>query len=92
MLSSALKRSGIHSKILAPHQVGILTKGDPLDGEIVDANIEAVDRALEESIVIVSGFVGVNADGDTTLLGRGGTDLTALYLANSLSARARKRR
>ncbi|HQZ82103.1 MAG TPA: homoserine dehydrogenase [Pyrinomonadaceae bacterium] len=87
LLSSALKRSGIHSKILAPHQVGILTKGDPLDGEIVDANIEAVDRALEESIVIVSGFVGVNADGDTTLLGRGGTDLTALYLANSLSAR-----
>lgn len=87
LLSSALKRSGIHSKILAPHQVGILTEGDPLDGEIVDANVEAVDRALDASIVIVSGFVGVNADGDTTLLGRGGTDLTALYLANSLRAR-----
>lgn len=87
LLSSALKRSGIHSKILAPHQVGILTEGDPLDGEIVDANIAAVDRSLDASIVIVSGFVGVNADGDTTLLGRGGTDLTALYLANSLSAR-----
>ncbi|MCE7963090.1 MAG: homoserine dehydrogenase [Acidobacteria bacterium ACB1] len=87
LLSSALKRSGIHSKILAPHQVGILTEGDPLDGEIIDANIAAVDRALDGSIVIVSGFVGVNADGDTTLLGRGGTDLTALYLANSLAAR-----
>lgn len=87
LLSSALKRSGVHSKILAPHQVGILTKGDPLDGEIVDANVEAVDQALDGSIVIVSGFVGVNAGGDTTLLGRGGTDLTALYLANELGAR-----
>ena len=87
LLSSALKRSGIHSKILAPHQVGILTEGEPLDGEIKGANIETVDRALDDSIVIASGFVGVNADGDTTLLGRGGTDLTALYLANELSAR-----
>ncbi|HMM80460.1 MAG TPA: homoserine dehydrogenase [Pyrinomonadaceae bacterium] len=87
LLSSALKRSGIHSKILAPHQVAILTEGDPLDGEITGANIQAVDQALDDSIVIVSGFVGVNADGDTTLLGRGGTDLTALYLANELSAR-----
>ncbi|MBX7061948.1 MAG: homoserine dehydrogenase [Pyrinomonadaceae bacterium] len=87
LLSSALKRSGIHSKILAPHQVGILTEGEPLDGEITDANIQAVDQALDGSIVIVSGFVGVNADGDTTLLGRGGTDLTALYLANALTAR-----
>lgn len=87
LLASALKRSGINSKILAPHQVGILTEGAPLDGEITGANIDAVDRALDGSIVIVSGFVGVNADGDTTLLGRGGTDLTALYLANALDAR-----
>ncbi|KXJ98738.1 MAG: homoserine dehydrogenase [Acidobacteria bacterium OLB17] len=87
LLSAALKRSGIHSKILSPHQVGIITTGDTLDGEIVEANIAAVDSALDEGIAIVSGFVGANAAGDATLLGRGGTDLTALFLAHELSAR-----
>src|SRR5438876_961427 len=44
-------------------------------------------KELEQAVVIISGFVGTDADGNLTLLGRGGTDLTALFLAEQLDAR-----
>src|SRR5439155_23032877 len=40
----------------------------------------------EDYIVIVAGFQGQNADGETTTLGRGGSDLTAIALAGALEA------
>ena len=42
----------------------------------------------EDYIVIVAGFQGQNADGETTTLGRGGSDLTAIALAGALEADA----
>ena len=43
---------------------------------------------VESSIVpVVTGFIGANDKGDTTTLGRGGTDLTAALIANCLDAR-----
>ena len=38
--------------------------------------------------MIVAGFQGQNADGETTTLGRGGSDLTAIALAGALNADA----
>jgi homoserine dehydrogenase len=87
LLSLALKRSGVPAKLLSPEQVGILTAGDPVDAEPISANVERIKRELEHSVVIVSGFAGINDQGDLTLLGRGGTDLTALFLARQLGAR-----
>lgn len=87
LLALALKRAGVPSKLLTPEQVGILTQGDLLDAEPVAADVERIRQELEHSIVIVSGFVGTNSNGDRTLLGRGGTDFTALYLARQLDAR-----
>lgn len=87
LLALALKRSGVPSKLLSPDQVGLQTTGDPLDGEPVAANVERLKNELEQAVVIVSGFAGVNRQGDLTLLGRGGTDFTALFLAKYLEAR-----
>ncbi|MFA0544440.1 aspartate kinase, partial [Vibrio sp. 10N.222.52.B7] len=46
-------------------------------------------RALldDDQIVIVAGFQGVNAKGDITTLGRGGSDTTAVALAGALQAK-----
>lgn len=41
---------------------------------------------LESSTVITQGFVGADADGQTTTLGRGGSDFTAALLAEALDA------
>src|SRR6185503_5066131 len=43
--------------------------------------------AAIEGIVLSQGFIARNADGDTVLLGRGGSDTSAAYLAGKLEAR-----
>ena len=50
-------------------------------------NTERIENELDEgSIVLVTGFQGVNAIGDTTTLGRGGSDTSAVALAAALNA------
>src|SRR5436309_6657140 len=87
LLVLALKRAGVPAKLLTPEQVGILTEGDPLDAEPVAANADRLRKEMENAVVVVSGFAGVNNAGDLTLLGRGGTDFTALFLARQLDAK-----
>lgn len=87
LLALALGRSGIPTKLLSAEQAGIQTKGDILDAEPVAADVGRIKKELENSVVVVSGFTGVNERGDLTLLGRGGSDYTALFLAQQLNAR-----
>jgi homoserine dehydrogenase len=87
LLAMALKRAGVPSKLLTPEQVGIRTTGNALDAEPEAADVDRLKKELEHSVVVVSGFAGVNEQGDLTLLGRGGTDLTALFLAQQLDAK-----
>ncbi len=42
-----------------------------------------------DGVVVVPGFVGEDADGRAVLFGRGGSDLSALFLARVLGARCR---
>src|SRR5262249_22717834 len=45
------------------------------------------ERALEQfAVAVVPGFVGRQDDGALSLLGRGGTDLTAILVAHQLDA------
>ena len=56
------------------------------------ARIETIDaRRIKEAfkenkIVIVAGFQGITDEHDITTLGRGGSDLTAVAIAKTLSA------
>ncbi len=87
LLALALDRSGIPTKILSAEQAGIRTSGDILDAEPVAADTARITKELCNAVVVVSGFAGVNDSGDLTLLGRGGSDYTALFLAKQLDAR-----
>lgn len=52
------------------------------DSALVDEiNAEDID------IVLTQGFIGTNDDGDTVLLGRGGSDTSAAYFATKIGAR-----
>src|SRR5450631_4355791 len=50
-----------------------------------DARLQAEWRALDR-VVITQGFIAANDDGDTVLLGRGGSDTSGSYFAAKLSA------
>lgn len=86
LLGIALDKAGIPAKVLDPVQAGLRTVGDRLDAELVGADIERLRTELRRGVVVLPGFVGRDDTGSTTLLGRGGSDFTALFLAHRLGA------
>jgi homoserine dehydrogenase len=87
LLGISLDKVGIPAKVLDPVQAGLRTFGDGLDAELIDADIERLRTELTRGVVVLPGFVGRDETGGTTLLGRGGSDFTALFLAQQLEAR-----
>lgn len=87
LLGLALARAGVPAKVLDPAQAGLHTTGGRLDAELVSADVGRLHEELRRGVVVLPGFVGRDAEGGTTLLGRGGSDLTALFLAEQLGGR-----
>ena len=87
LLSMALAELGIKARSFLGDQIEVRT--DSLHGK---ARIEHIDtqklmHELEQGTVpVVAGFQGVNAAGDITTLGRGGSDTSAVALAAVLNA------
>jgi aspartate kinase len=70
-------------------QAGILTDHHHTKARIANISPKQIHQMLSEDyIVIVAGFQGQTPEGDTTTLGRGGSDLTAIALAGALNADA----
>jgi aspartate kinase len=87
LLAMALHAHALKAKSYTGGQVKVLT-----DSAFTKARILAIDeqnmrRDLDDgTIVIVAGFQGVDADGNITTLGRGGSDTSAVALAAALGA------
>jgi homoserine dehydrogenase len=87
LLGLALDRAGLPAEVLDAARISLRTSGPILDSEPVSVDIGAVLNALDRaSVVVVPGFLGRDDAGRTTLLGRGGSDFTALFLAHALGA------
>lgn len=52
-----------------------------------DPSLEKRLSSIKEDVILTQGFIASNSDGETVLLGRGGSDVSASYLATKLSAR-----
>ncbi len=88
VMSMALKGLGADAISFTGPQVGIETDTAFNRARIRRVRTDVIEKALRAGrVVIVAGFQGVNADGDITTLGRGGSDLTAVALAAVLKAR-----
>ena len=87
LLSMALTKRGVKAKSYTGAQVKILT-----DSAHTKARIQHIDdhnlRADLDAgyVTVVAGFQGVDEKGNTTTLGRGGSDTTAVALAAALKA------
>src|SRR3989440_5011841 len=70
-------------------QAGILTDRNHTRARIANISPKQIHELLaDDYIVIVAGFQGQTSEGETTTLGRGGSDLTAIALAGALNADA----
>ena len=87
LMAMAISAIGGRAVSLNAAQVGIETTNTSSNARIRHINTERIENELDEgSIVLVTGFQGVNAIGDTTTLGRGGSDTSAVALAAALNA------
>ena len=87
LLAITLMEMGLKAKSYTGGQVRILTDDAYTKARILDIDEVAMRRDLEAgTIVIVAGFQGVDADGNITTLGRGGSDTSGVALAAALKA------
>jgi len=87
LLSMAIKKLGADARSYTGPQVRILTDDAHTKARIVDIDAEPIMSDLKAGrIVVVAGFQGMDAKGNLTTLGRGGSDTTAVALAAALKA------
>jgi len=89
LVAMAVNALGIRALSLTGAEAGILTDRTHTKAKISNISPRQIHNLLDEDyIVVVAGFQGQNPEGETTTLGRGGSDLTAIALAGALSAEA----
>jgi len=87
LLAIALKEQGVDAVSYAGWQVPIKTDSAYTKARISSIDDERIMRDLNAGrVVVVTGFQGVDADGNITTLGRGGSDTSAVAVAAALKA------
>jgi aspartate kinase len=87
LLAMAIKNLGHDAISFTGPQVGIKTDKSHTRARIQTISARRIRKALAENkIVIVAGYQGVTEEDEITTLGRGGSDLTAVALAQTLKA------
>lgn len=87
LMAMALEDQGIPAVSLTGWQAGLTTDGVHGDARVLGLRGSRVRDELDRGrAVVVAGFQGVDAAGNVTTLGRGGSDTTAVALAAFLGA------
>ena len=86
LLSLALNKVGIPVRLLDEVQAKLRTVSGSTDAIPVAVDAARLVGESRRAVVVLPGFVGRDETGDRTVLGRGGSDLTALFIAQQLQA------
>src|SRR5258708_18490957 len=87
LLAMALIELGVRAKSYTGWQVKFLTDSAFTKARILSIDEEKLKKDLAAChVIVVAGFQGVDAQGNVTTLGRGGSDTSAVALATALEA------
>jgi len=87
LLAIELRRRGIDARSLNGAQAGFKTSGSHSRARISDVeSLKLIERMEQGEVPVVTGFQGVDAAGNITTLGRGGSDTSAVALAIAAKA------
>jgi len=87
LLAITLQSMGVPAKSFLGPQIRILTDSAFSVARIEDVETKRLRRALKAGFIpIVTGFQGVDPEGNITTLGRGGSDTTGVAVAAALKA------
>jgi aspartate kinase len=87
LLAMALLELGLKAKSYTGWQVQVLTDSAFTKARIISIDEDKIRSDLAQGcVVVVAGFQGMDAKGNVTTLGRGGSDTSAVALATALQA------
>lgn len=90
LLDGALIAAGVSSRLIDPREVSLAIEGDALNAQLKSIDAGKIHAWFEEfSVLVLPGFFGIDASDRVGLLGRGGSDYSALFLAQALNAQCR---
>jgi len=90
LLSIALERVGLTTQLLSPEGIGLMAEGVPLDSDPCQVDVNLLQQCMSVcQVAVLPGFIACDEQGRTVLLGRGGSDDTALFVAQQLKAGCR---
>jgi len=87
LMAMALGKRNLKAKSYTAYQLGIKTNKMHGRARIVDVKVEKLIKQLNKNVIpVITGFQGMNEEGDITTLGRGGSDTTGVAIAVALQA------
>lgn len=87
LMEIALKSIGIKAIALNHYQLFIKAKTNNNNTEIISLNTKKLKNAfLKHNVIIIPGFIACNESMETVILGRGGSDYTAVFIAKILKS------
>jgi len=90
LLAMACERSGMVTRFRSAYEIGLIADGEHLNANPVEIKPDVLTADLEKAdLVVVPGYVAENRAGEPVLLGRGGSDLTAVYIGKALDVPVR---
>ena len=87
-IQAVLHANGVSCRLAWPETIGLVSNRRFFQGSILlKKTTENLRKSLDpETTYVVPGFYGVSEEGETVLLGRGGSDYSAACLAHSTGA------
>ncbi len=90
LLAMACERSGIVTRFRSAAEIGLVAEGEHLNANPVAMKSDVLTNDLKQvDLVVVPGYVAENASGEPVLLGRGGSDLSAVFIGHTLGVPVR---
>lgn len=87
LLAMAIQEQGEKAISLTGWQAGVLTEDIHMKGKIQNVDAKRIKAELADNkIVVITGFQGVDPNGNVTTIGRGGSDTSAVVIAAALDA------
>ena len=87
LMAMALSKRNLKAKSYTAYQLGIKTNKTHGRARIVDVKVDKLKKQLKKGVIpVITGFQGLNEEGDITTLGRGGSDTTGVAIAVALQA------
>lgn len=90
LVAAVLRAAGADARAVTAEEAGLVAVGPhrvgSCDLEASRPGLRRLDHELHDRLLVLTGFYGVNAEGEVVLFGRGGTDYSAGIAAAGLDA------